>query len=212
MKIAIGIPMYKQVPTQAVTSIMGLQRHLHIKDLFADKFDDYEIITIDSCFVDTARNMIVDEAIKKKCDYILWIDSDHQFDVIELENFVRKAMFSEFDIVGGWYNSRTEPGQVVAYNFNEEISIPIMTKINPELVKKEEKYLECGCPGLGMCLMPTTIPSLIREKHSFAFRCENIDGNIIGEDTYFFFKVMKENKYTVAIDCSFHVGHIGGII
>jgi hypothetical protein len=212
MKLGVCIPFYKQVPSQAVTSIMALQRYLHLSEKFAGHFDDFEVITVDSCFVDMARNMLVDEAVKNECDYILWIDSDHLFIPTQVEDFVKRAIESKYDIVGAWYNNRTVQYQPVAYNFSDDKEIPIMLNLIQDKVKNHKGYYECDCIGLGMAIMPINILKEMKDKYHFVFRCKDYDGRIIGEDTFFFFNIKNNNTYKVSLDTTFKVGHIGGVI
>jgi hypothetical protein len=219
MKLAICIPMYKHVPSETVVSLLSLQRYMSYfrKDansevLFADKFDEFEFITIDSCFVDQARNILADEAIRLNCDYVLWIDSDHLFVPLTIESFIRRYFKSGYDIVGARYNNRTVKGQPVAYTFSEEPDVPLMKPLEKKVVDECKGYYECDCIGMGMSFMPINILKEMKEKHHFIFRCKDYDGKIIGEDTYFFFNIKKQSKYKVALDCKITIGHIGGIV
>jgi hypothetical protein len=203
--IQISIPMYKFVNSETVLSLLDLVHCLRKNTEF-----DYYFSMTDGNFIDIARNTLADAAIHKNADYVLFIDSDHQFKGGEVLEFVRSAVNqTEYQIVSGAYKSR-KSGKYVAYNFGE-FEFPLMEQIKPVQVDVTSKYLKIDSCGLGMCLIPVKILKHIREKYGFIFRCKEYDGNIVGEDTYFFFNCKKEG-IKVGLDCSFKVGHCGGVI
>lgn len=68
MKTLIAIPAMSTVPTDFLTSILGLY-----------KPEGTHVAVLQNSLVHSARNQLVWEAIKAEDDYILWIDSDMVF-------------------------------------------------------------------------------------------------------------------------------------
>jgi hypothetical protein len=215
INISICIPIYKQVPSDSVVSLLDLACEIEKYNALPKGKYNFYLSTIDSCFVDVARNNLLQTSEKLGCKYLLWIDSDHKFTGQTIMTFVERYFAkcnTEKDILGGVYRNRThDQVQYVSYVFTET-DIPMIQF--PDLdYSKKDKFMEFDMVGLGLCIMPITAPQEVRAVTGFAFHSEGVDGRIIGEDTYFFWKLKGMNKrYRVMLDLNTRIGHVGGIL
>jgi len=81
MKILIGLPVYKLISVRTVASLIAL--------LEMESENRPEVIFQNGVYVHNNRNDLVDYAVEKGFDYLLFIDHDMIFEPRALEKLLR---------------------------------------------------------------------------------------------------------------------------
>lgn len=189
MKIMICQPIYNQITAQTYYSIMQVLPHY-----------DFNLTIVTGTLIDYARNQIVDIALQKDSDYMLWIDSDIKFTKENLD----MAVHSGCDIYTAIYAQRHDNTYTNCLmrkdNFYEVVSI-----VN-------SGYNNVDAAGMGFFLIKTDIIKELKKKYKTLFKTVQYEGGgVIGEDVYFCDLLQKEG-YGIVADFNNRVGHVGGVV
>jgi len=144
----------------------------------------------------SARNLIVNEAIKQECDYIFWIDDDM---VIKPDiNIVEKLMVHDKDIVAPLFFSRSYP------------YIPMIFKrktwgtkycVYDNIMDYPKGLLKVDGIGFGCVLTKVEMFKKLSKPYFWA-------NEVFGEDLFFCENCMRAGVEIYA-DTTIDVGHIG---
>lgn len=104
--IAICLPfeesVYAKWVTKALIPLMG--------DLTHNDF----VVTVEGSFIDTARRVLVEQALGSDAEYLFWVDTD----TIPPSGAVIERLLSHSkDIVGGWYGVKKAPHHPCVYDY-----------------------------------------------------------------------------------------------
>lgn len=187
--IMLGIPARGfQTSIDFVDCLMGLDFPCKWTKLF-----------VKGSLISANRDVIVNEALKRKATHILWIDDDTTFPPDALV----KLLQHDVDICSGVVYSKSydecTPCAWTNLQFNDlgELS-------SAETIKQIPKFGEVGLVGLGFCLVKTQVYEDVRAKfgkyHAHAFN--------VGEDFAFMLRA-KECGYSIYIDGTIPLGHVG---
>lgn len=209
--LAILIPLYGGVPAKAYQSVIKFVSNVS---------KDYEalIFTSQSCYLAENRNHLLRSFLKvhkeKPIDYVLWIDSDIEFTLEDVNKLSGASDKNPDAIVSGVYLNNIN-GDIVpmVMRFNEE------KKLHENITIKElidaadkEQLVEADAAGLGFVLLPGRImlDLVVRQRERLFSYGENAHGEMIGEDTKFF-KDAKSLGYKLLVEPLAKVGHVKNI-
>lgn len=202
VSVTLGLVSQHTIPAEFIDSLLplvfntiqkGVQVHFAISH---------------ASFIDWARNICVEKALKQKTDYLFFLDAD----VLVPQDIILQLLKHEKDVVSGPYNHKNPPFKPQAYLENSNGSF------TPQLFD-EPKLYEVDAAGSGCLLVKTSIFEKI-EKPWFAVILPNtlpeyaqnlgIDKeNGLGEDM-FFCKKLKKSGFKIFYDNSIEgVQHIG---
>jgi hypothetical protein len=199
-QLHIGVPAYREVNANTVTSITNLQT------TYAGK-NSLQILS--GCYIEHARNEIANNAVELGADRLLFVDADIAF---ELDDFVRLSntldknpdMGAVFGIYVGWGGKNN----LIVGWWDEGMDTNVWEHDNQirawEHVKNGD-VVEVDKAGTGFCLINTEVFKKIPPLW-FATMAEA--GGFWGEDTYFI-QLLKKNGYRPSCDFGVKVSHIG---
>lgn len=184
MKIMLAIPTDKYIETACFESIYNMDKCGH----------DVEMCTCMGYGVDTARNILAEEAINNEYDYVLWVDSD----MVIPADALKRLLSHGKDIVSGLYS----------YKVLLRDEVCCLKKVGDrygnykasEIVKLHD-LLEVDAFGFGCALTSVKALKSIKEPR-FVFKQD------LGEDIYFCIKA-KEAGFSLYADPNVLCGHIG---
>lgn len=106
VKIAIGCPTSDKVPAEFIYNLLGIMSYTR-------SHSDYELHYVYKTGVrtDRNRNIILEQAIERDIDYILWLDTD----MLYPHDIIIKYMEKDFDVMGCLYFKRAGEFAPVAY-------------------------------------------------------------------------------------------------
>lgn len=209
--VLIGIPVNRAMEYQVVGSLLATQLQL-LRRSIRHGFS----FQAGGSIVESARTGVVHEFLTnpdyKDYDRLFWIDSDI---VWEAEQFLRMlALSTAMQVVVAPYPAKQDP---------PEIRLNADTGVDVEM--NEHGCLPLDGMGMGFCIMHREVLVRLAERapslrfpdgadKRHLFRCDTVRGKhdgldyFRGEDNAFFADV-QELGYTVWIDPSCNVGHIG---
>ena len=211
MKIAICTPYHGQVHGDYAYCLAKLVMHtVQTQVMFNGQVvtPEIEIFMKSSSVLATLRNELVRDALAWEANYLLWLDSDHNFPPTAL----MRLLSLNLPVVGTNYPRRTYP------------TYPTATDLDGALVWTTEdlaargEITEVSQLGLGLCLVDMTV---FHTLHAWAvaegranfwplFAFEPIPGQIrmAGEDHYFF-KQLRSAGIKIHLDhhLSWALGH-----
>jgi GT2 family glycosyltransferase len=193
-KIAVCVPVKESVSTEFLGSFLNL--------VFSN-MKKYEIIvSFSELFpIDTARNDLVERALKYNPDYIFFIDSD----MILPDNILDDLVCMEKDIASALYFMKVPPYKPIAKIMKGKMfciinSIPL------------NQVMEVDAVGLGCCLIKKEVFEKMKEKNEKMFRIEeqkiNDKVQLLGEDTFFCLRA-KESGFKIFLNTGLICKHIG---
>lgn len=155
-----------------------------------------------------ARDILVSQALQASCDYILFMDNDHVFEIPTDPNDALSLLYQcinkskddkDSKIVSGLYRAKQKIGFDYAmwqrYNEKGFISIKEWTG----------NWLEVDVAGLGCCLIDTIVFKNLPKPW---FYWEEGDG--ISEDFYFY-QHTKKHGYKTHIFTDVRLSHLGNL-
>lgn len=192
MKIVVGMPCMDTLPMLTCASLLRL--------CMSSKHELIPFFVSGSLVYD-ARNDIVNEALKERADYILFIDSDITFEPDALD----KLLAHNTDIVSGLYFGRREHNNnPIAYSkiypktlFRKCAKLDTIKDVDAPLQ-------EVAAAGLGFCLIKMNVFYKMLCKNNMIF--EPFRG--MGEDISFFYRA-KKMGFKVFLDSTIPLTHIG---
>jgi len=189
LKVLVAIPCMDKMHSRFVQSLMMLKTSNNV-----DMDTKFCIDTL----VYTARDDLVRIAIKDKCDYVLFLDSDMTF---EPDTLIRLLSHKD-DIVSALYFQRKPNYDPVAFDIVQD---------NGKTVKRietiDESYREVDAVGMGCCLIKTRV---FIDCIQYTGACFNPTEHS-GEDISFCMRA-RHCGYKIMLDQSIRCGHIGTYI
>ena len=185
-KITIGIPTNRGVKAMTVLSLLKMVEE-------NKSFNFHFIVETEGISIEDNRNAIVEQALKEKSDYLLFVDDDMIFEPNLLTNLLNKNK----KIIG-----------VNSYSRHEEGFSTVRLEGTQRQVRLFPTTLfSCLVVGTGLMLIDMTIFSLLSKPY---FKIERYgDGKVkLGEDVYFCQKAKGEG-IEIWCDPTIKVGHIG---
>lgn len=183
MKVGIVTPSGDMVHSRFMVSLVSLIQYSKVCGI------DSVLINPRSSLIATGRNMGVEEARKRKCDYILWLDSDMTF-----PHYTLASLVGEKPVIGCTYVRRTLPTSLTHRELGS----------TEPFVGKGVREVET-LPG-GLILVETSV----YDGMQYPYRCEYMDGEEIGEDVWFCRSVRSRGgSIWLHADLSKQVGHLG---
>lgn len=188
MRILVAIPCMDMIDTDFAQSLVQLQ-----------PAGEMQIAFLPGSLVYVAREMLAEQALKLKADYVLWLDSDMVFNPGLLEDLLAH----DKDIVCGLYFRRRPPFTPVIYS-----EIKYGTEISDY---KHQEYLdyplnslfEVQACGFGAVLMKTEVIQKVQERYGATF--EPMRG--FGEDLSFCIRA-RQCGYKIWCDSKIKIGHV----
>lgn len=189
-RILICIPNMGTIKAKTVASLLAM-----------DKTDETNYCMISSSLIYDARDMMVGEAIKGNYDYLLFVDSDIEFEKDALLRLLNRRL----DIVTAIYYKRGGEHDPVIYRKiapltkEREVTCVTETEVDRDL------FPIAGC-GMGFCLIKVDVLKDMIKRYPSLF-CP-IDG--LGEDLSFCYRA-SECGYEIYADGSIPLNHWGEI-
>lgn len=192
-EIAVCIPMYGTVTANWLISFMRFLMHEMNKHTI-------HVLMHEQQPVSETRQILAEQALKKKPDYILWVDSDNVVPTGALDKLIKTIEEEKADLVSALYFGKDTPHYPVIRQWRSggffKIENPPLGKIIPI----------AGC-GFGCCLMkPGVFEDL--EKPWFHFNPEKWGKKdiVLSEDLYFCKKIQDKKMLCHTGIVSSHIG------
>lgn len=190
MSIAICTPARDQVSTGYAKSLANLTARL------AKQNQQFEVVMSLGTVIAQLRTDLASIALKKKHEWILWIDSDMHFP----DTVAERLLQHNKPIVAANYSTRYKPQRSVAF----------LDRDNYDIRLKETQGLhEVWAVGMGCMLTHRSVFETIPKpwfSHEWDLRTESF----MGEDI-FFCKTAEEYGFEILVDAelSQEIGHYG---
>jgi hypothetical protein len=212
MKIAICTPVHSDVAAEFAYSLTRLTAKTCTSQVqFNGEIvaPELEIFMRSSSVLPQLRNILVQDAMHWGADYLLWLDSDHQFP----PDTLLRLLSLNLKVVGANYPRRVSPHLPTAIRFD---GAPAWTS---QVTAQNGLIEQVSSLGLGCCLVDMKVFDVLHEHASasnsqsigplFAVEMLNDGASIIGEDV-FFFRRLAEAGVEVHLDhaLSWNIGHV----
>ena len=189
MKTMIAIPCMDQVPVEFCQSLTTLR-----------KVGECQISFHKGSLIYTARNALLETALKADADWMLWLDSDMVFAPDLLEQMFRTAEKEQTEFVTGVYFRRVEPYTPTLFA-TLEMDPPSWTNAD-EIPDKPFEVAGCG---FGAVLVSMQVVWDVCNKFG-ANPFNPLEG--MGEDLAFCWRA-RQCGYKIIADPSLSLGHMG---
>ena len=146
-----------------------------------------------------ARNLIVDEARRRECRRILFVDDDMAF----RPNALALLLEHQLPVVSGLYFGRTLPHLPLIFSHFEPRGVVVR-----QLTGAEPPLIPIAAAGLGFCLMDTAVFDRLTPPY---FRLGELDQESWSDDLGFFKRLQATNT-PVYCDTTCRIGHIATMI
>lgn len=190
MKIMVAIPCMDQVPTPFCQSIATLKT-----------VEECTIVFNTGSLVYTSRNALATKAMQNEFDYVMWFDSDMEFEPDTLVNMLNTMREKDMDILTGLYFRRVYPYSPVLF---DQLDIDGEICYWSEFKEIPEDIFEVGGCGFGCVLMKTDVFFDVQGRFGQMFA--PIANN--GEDIAFCWRA-RQCGYKIYCDPSIKLGHVG---
>lgn len=185
-KLIIGIPTVGKVDWQFASSLMSLQL-----------LPDTRVIWVVKSMIDSARNSLVEEALKDPSyTHLLMIDDDMTFE----PDFALRLLENNVDIVGGLAFKRRPDYQPCVYLKNKDSKNNLCLPILPEV------FQEVDVVGSGGILINLDVFRKLKFPYFETYYDD--EGNHFSVDFDFCIKAKKAG-FKIFVDPSARMGHIG---
>ena len=140
MNIAIAAPLPNTIPQDFPRTLTGIISYTktHLKDL-----DQLHYFDKSGVRTDRNRNIILEQALARDVDYILWLDVD----MIYPYDIICKYLENDFDVMGCLYFKRAEPFSPIGYIKGDNPAKPYKP-LDPRLIP-ENTVIEVDALGFG---------------------------------------------------------------
>lgn len=189
MKILLGMPCMRTIPYRTVISLLRTVKRGVVDPMM-----------VEGSLVYDSRDTIARFAVENGYDYVLFVDSDMQFDKPDID----RLLSHNVGICSGLYVTRNGEDKNVCYE-------RIITRRRfpyrpPELIedKSTSGYGRVAACGFGFCLIKTSVIKSMFKRYKSLF--EPKWG--VGEDIAFCIRAKRCGYYTF-IDRDVKLGHIG---
>lgn len=190
MKIMVAIPCMDQVPTPFCKSIATLQT-----------VEECAIVFNTGSLIYTSRNALATKAMQNEVDYVMWFDSDMEFEPDTLVKMLNTMREKDMDILTGLYFRRVYPYSPVLF---DQLDIDGEICYWSEFKEIPEDIFEVGGCGFGCVLMKTDVFFDVQGRFGQMFA--PIANN--GEDIAFCWRA-RQCGYKIYCDPSIKLGHVG---
>ena len=188
MKILIGMPCIKNIPTKTVMSLLQTCERGVV-----------DAGIVEGSLVYDSRDYIVNVAIENGYDYVLFADSDMVFDAEDL----KKLLSHNVGICSGLYLSRRGDNKRILYE--KIITRRRFPYRQPQVIEDTGSgFSRVAACGFGFCLIKTSVLKSMLKRYKSLF--EPKWG--VGEDIAFCIRARKCGYYIFA-DRDVRLGHIG---
>ena len=147
-----------------------------------------------------SRNELARQALKMGADYVMWFDSDMQFQPDTLKRMLSIMEANDLDILSGVYYRRVPPYTPVLFEKLEMDSNQHCEHLN--MAKVPDGLFEVEAIGFGCVLMTTSVLLDVIAKFRDAFS----PIGRVGEDLSFCIRA-RECGYKIYADSSIQLGH-----
>lgn len=199
MKTLIAIPCMDMLPAVFMRSLLQMQIIGEV---------DYDIVT--SSLIYDARNLILQRALERDYDFILWLDSDMEIPWDAMWK-LKIGIESGFDMVSGLYFKRKPPYSPVIYQRCELVKLE-GGKLDPTAEAFEayprDSLFEIEACGFGCCLMTTELARRVTDQLGI-LPFMPVGG--FGEDLSFCLRAKRVGG-RIGCDSSVKAGHCGRMI
>lgn len=193
MKTLIAVPCMDTVATPFCYSLARLV-----------KVEECTLVMKAGSLIYTSRNDLATLAIQNEFDYVLWLDSDMQFQPDTLIRLMDTLKKNDLDIVTGLYFRRVAPYSPVLFD-KLEMNGDICDFSEFKEIPKE--LFEVGGCGFGCVLMKTDVFFDVQTKFGNMFAPMGNNG----EDVAFCIRA-RECGFKIWCDPSVICGHVGHIV
>lgn len=200
-KILICIPTHSTVETATIKSLWDMQVPEDVQ---------LDIEFVKGYVVSTARNMLVDIAIRGNYDYTLWIDSDVIVPAHLLTHLYEIVESGKADMATGYYIKKVEGANITEiYGAAAEDPTKMANVLEQNLPKTMGVY-PCKGAGFGCILMKTDVfkKMLQDNPEHLVFEYIQTKTAICSEDLFFLQNAEKAGLKLV-VDTSCRCGHVG---
>ena len=203
-RVLVGIPLKGHTPPESYHDRMLMCYYMggqEISDKYKKVVPRYEFVWVSTgeIFIPFAREMLAEQALKYKCDYIFMIDDD----MISPVDLFYKLARHDVDLVSPLAFTRNAPHRPVMFKVIDGYD-KVMGKnyyINtPVFNYPRERLVECDAVGFGAVLFKTDI--LKKMQRPFFMGSHGT-----GEDIHFCIQA-KKLGFKVFMDTSVKLGHI----
>lgn len=202
--IAICMPFEEQVYAKFVTEAL-------IPVISGMSSKDY-ICTVSGSFIDTARRVLVEQALSTDAEYLWFIDTDNipfgGMDVAE------RLLSHGKDIVGAWYRTKQSPHNPCVYDYDSYDAVKDWHNYRPRLNAPEDPDApKCHCgkhhaqyiekvDGLGF-------GSILINRRVFETITEQWFSTKQGTEDLHALRLAKKYGYDCYVDWGTHAAHLG---
>ena len=189
MKVLLGMPCVKSIPTKTVISLLQTAKKGAVEPLL-----------VEGSLIYDSRDSIARFAVDNGYDYILYADSDMIFSADDLN----RLLAHDADIVSGLYVTRRGENKNVCYSkVIKRRRVPFRA---PKLIHDtlNSGYSEIAACGFGFCLIKCETMKSMFKRYKSLF--EPKWG--LGEDIAFCVRA-KRCGYKIMVDRDVKLGHIG---
>ncbi len=198
-KILIAIPTSRYIENHTFQSVY---------DLTVPDGNKTELSIVQGYAVHQARNILVNNAIEKHCDYIFFVDGD----VILPKDILKGLIDDDKDIICGYYLKKIEEQRICELCGNNP-SDP-NSEVTPNIVETDLPATT-GVYGIRACGFGCTLikvdvfkKMLEAEPDKLCFDYVWQKGRVISED-FLFCKRAEALGYKIFVDTRYKCGHIG---
>lgn len=189
MKILIAVPSMDSVPAVFAQSLSMLQ-----------KVGDCAVAFQVGSLIYNARNQLAQQAVKMGADYVMWFDSDMQFEPDTLKKMLDTMQKNDLDILSGVYFRRVAPYAPVLF---DKLDFTLEGKcIHHNMDEVPESLTEVAGIGFGCVLMDVQVLLDVIAKYKDAFS----PIGRVGEDLSFCYRA-RSCGYKIWADPSIKLGH-----
>lgn len=189
MKILLGMPCMRTIPYRTVISLLRTVKRGVVDPMM-----------VEGSLVYDSRDTLARFAVENGYDYVLFVDSDMQFDKPDIDRLISH----DADICSGLYVTRNGENKNVCYR--EVITRRRFPYRQPRLIHDTAitGYGSAAACGFGFCLIKCSVIKTMFKRYKSLF--EPKWG--VGEDIAFCIRA-KRCGYDIMVDRDVKLGHIG---
>lgn len=197
MRIVIAVPTFENIYPDTFKSIWDLKK---------PEGAQVDFIYVRGYDCARARNNIVDEAKKRKADYVLMIDNDTvvpQDALINLLEDDKEVILGYYAhrVFNNTYDGRTNACKLGEFNYTKQYTGPELK----EFRNAGQNVLQIHGGGLGCALIKMTVFDKIDFPY---FDWTNYQNNYVLSEDLFFDENLRKHGIPIYVDCRVECGHI----